>query len=379
MTGTGDKQRTLERNRAAREALIKLSPLQNQLRELVAARMEREKMTITAAARDAGIGWSEVKRFLNRETAVGSGIRLTGLCAFVDRADLAQQIAQLAEPYTSTRVLGLALYDPAVIELIYDVIDRYHSFSKLRMEIFASVFEVDQNIVHGVLEFHQESCNRLTDGECRGRIHRLLASTDFAERIRKANQVVIDPKGPRALLEALVEQGKKKYGSRPAFALALGEPIGTFSPSKSKLMSDARAKELVELARKHLDTPISTPSKSSEGGEPIGEIAPPLTSATFRFIEAEEPDAIELEFILRRMEQVRAALDRCTQVKDDKIRAKIRRKLERAVEELVLSLKLFTYEYPNRVLPLFDAERQNMQALEGVGSTPSRNPSRRNP
>lgn len=97
--------------------------------------------------------------------------------------------------------------------------------------------------------------------------------------------------------------------------------------------------------------------KTSEEGVPFVLDKASFTPFAFR------PAPEDIKYTARQIQHVRSLLNVLTQISDDGIRETVRLTLSPEVEELAMTIRLFTEEFPNRMLELFDAERRTMMAL----------------
>lgn len=93
------------------------------------------------------------------------------------------------------------------------------------------------------------------------------------------------------------------------------------------------------------------------GGEtsPLG-VKYVLGPKSFRDAEV-VPDDHMIEAVRARIEEARGLLNVLAQVKDETVRARVRARLSREVEELQLALYTFSFEHPNALTPLHQAQR----------------------
>jgi hypothetical protein len=132
----------------------------------------------------------------------------------------------------------------------------------------------------------------------------------------------------------------------------------------TKASTPARAKSLeIELT----DGPTLAEVLAAFGGgpSPFGTNFA-LTSDVFREIDG-DPGALGVEVARAAMRYARALLNIMTQVKDPKVRERVRKELGPEVEEMFHTLKLFSNENPTRLLPLYDAQRTTLAATTGNG------------
>ena len=103
------------------------------------------------------------------------------------------------------------------------------------------------------------------------------------------------------------------------------------------------------------------------GGEtsPLG-IKFVLSPASFKEIEGEISTDL-IPFSKRLLELCRAVLNILSQLKADDVRRRVRETLGPEIEELELTIRLFTKEFPNRLTPLIHGQRINWAQSHTIG------------
>lgn len=102
------------------------------------------------------------------------------------------------------------------------------------------------------------------------------------------------------------------------------------------------------------------------GGSGSSSVPFTLTQASFRYIEG-DPGSEIVAVARRSLRLSRGLLNLFAQLKDERVRARVRRQLSREVEELFLSIKTFNAEIPTSVLDIFDAQRTTWEAFANSG------------
>lgn len=244
---------TLELIRSKRDAVLKLAKLQIELREAFKRRMEKEDVTMGAAANECSVAWKAVKELLSGERAFGHGSTLKSLAAYAGKPELANAISKCTENL-GDRLTGVSLLPAKAIGLAFDVHEVYDTeASDIPMALFASAFGDLQETVSGILAWRLEAMRQL-DATVSVKLEEALLSDDLARRLaeaKTAHQTTVD-----GLVEELKKQATRLFDgpiNQRILAETLGMSASTVSYALLGRVTLARLKEMVEGVAKAAD------------------------------------------------------------------------------------------------------------------------------
>lgn len=353
-----------------RDRVRTLRGLQAELRSVLDERRERERLTVGTLASNIGVGWNEIKEFLSGRRTFCGGKILAASTAYVERRDLRDAIERAARGL-SDRMRGLAGCPVEAIDLAFALEDAHEAHApELTQEEFAQCFESAAPIVLGALQASQESLHALR-GDGGQSLRDALASDVLVTHLRNAQAAKRDRiAGKAAIAHDLLGNLATRFQFREQQARALGVHRTTLAAVLRGSASEGTVDELIAKAKQLLGerdaaipaaaAPAAAPTSALEqhGGEtsPLG-VRFVLGPNSFRELDG-DPGAGGIAFARRQLELTRLTLNLLAQLNDPATRRHVREALGPEVEELELSVRLFTVEHPNRLTELHQAQRE---------------------
>lgn len=405
------------------EKLIKLSTIQDELRDGVAAFIKKEKLTRGGFASLIGVQHGEVNGLLEKKRTVCGGKFLEQLIIILERPDLRTEIAHAKDGLKDWQC-GAALFSPEIIRLTVRMQKTWVS-QHATYETFAELFAPHQALAVGVLKFSLESLAKLSVQEIKT-FNRILDTPqeDLMSKLSHIQTAQTEQiKEKVRELEQLLHQLRPRYAYKGELAVPLGFSRSTLQYARRGKVSEKTMNEILVRARDLVaqSSPQDTSStnlpdfaperqgiapvsdtRENNNHEPSTEtlsegargnqirmerelltidaesVAGPtspdgvrfvLTRASFKEVEL-DPGYIK-EWLMsakRKLEAARFMLNIGAQLVHDQHEL-IREVLGPQVRELYLSLEIFSVEHPNEVTPLFDAQRNTFLARKNASKS----------
>ncbi|MBI2645256.1 hypothetical protein HYW94_03745 [Candidatus Uhrbacteria bacterium] len=386
---------------AVEEKILRLIPLQDELRELAAAYVKRQKITVGEFGVRCGGTWKDAKGFLDGKRALSRGRFLMGLTILLSREDLYDKIEKEAADLQD-RQISVALFPDPVVRTIFKVLKAHTRRSEtVTRAIFSQAFSPHHETVLELFVLSHEALEKLRDDKTRAAIDLIVQNdgvldTEIEAQLQRYQHRVTDL---TRVIERLSRTLLPYYqGQYKLLGEALNIPETSFQGARQGKSSEAYLTELIEKMRvlaqlhgvgEHIlkdipakkETPAdATQEKPKKEIAPIKEISPPpapanetkLTEAggvialdgTQYCITAADLDSLSLQnsegyiaWTTQALEIARWALNIGTKLKDPVMRGKIRKALSKETRELYFSIQAFEMEYPGVIAPLLDAQR----------------------
>ncbi len=409
---------------AQREAVLKLADLQKELRDALHANLKKNGCTLGAAAGQAGVDWKGAHGVYTGTRALGGGRTLKRLTAYLGKPQLETAILDCTVRLND-RLVGLSVLEKKHIQTVFDVHEIFHlereARKSLTLTAFSRAFDEQQEIVFGILNWQVDAVRQLNDEAASAQFEEFLTSKELSGKITK---VVKQETDEQARLAAEFRKAGERLLRGPIvnskLAQALGISASNVGYALSGCVPQARLTELIGQINQKLEaaghakedgvavtqkdvkapepsakpshetarleqTPTKIPTENrmvneepqtDPGNWPMGgtseEGVPFVLDQTSFTPFAYRPAPEDIKYTARQIQHLRSLLNVLTQISDDGIRETVRLTLGPEVEELAMTLRLFTEEFPNRMLGLFDAERQTMKALGLEPGKPAR-------
>ena len=367
--------------------VLALAKLQRQLHQAFANVFTGYDGTLNTLAKELGLSWVQCRRFLDRECAACSGNMLERTAQFIGQPGLIAAITEQASGLSS-RLLGMSLSPNGVIELVFDLQEFFfeqEEEQRLSAQRFATMFQPHEDIVAGLITFTRKSLRALEEEKVLDQIIDVLYSNDYDQRHEQAFQEYRASMEANAReLDSLVEQLRPDYDSLAVLAKALNTHESTLHLARrgSSKVSEKNLDKMVRQAKRLINRRGSgqTEESAAPAAEATEQAVPvdviklvgqhggiesvlgvpfSLTADGFTFVEG-DPGQELLLFTQRQIRLTRALLNLLAQLKDDQMREVCRSALGPEIEELWQTLRAFTFEFPNRMMPVLEAERQGL-------------------
>jgi hypothetical protein len=259
-------------------------------------------------------------------------------------------------------------------------------------------------------------------GEIIGRVRALANRGETATNVKQSSRSALSAKGASVpsgaddkskalkaeILEAIAAV-RHLYPTKKAVAIAAGVPRSTLCDAlytsdrmslggMEKILGKIRALQTSEPSAAESESARSEPQQSDmpapngaddPGNSDVAMIGPPLdlpahgghTSPlgvryvlgpqSFKDLDF-DPDGSFIALAVRQLEITRILLNVSSQIRDNRARERVRKALGREVEELHQSIQMFSVEYPNRLTPLYEEQRQmwHKNAQAGASAKP---------
>lgn len=360
-----------------KRSLLDLSLKQVELRQRLVDYLANSEETAGSISRQTGMNWVAVKGFLDGKLCLSGGKGLKGLCRLLECEDLGNKIATLSAA-VGDRYLALATHSPEVIETAIELVTAQRQRAdEYTGEDFAGAFGKLAPIVKGVLNGSQSALDQLEDADTLWHIQTQMKA-DLDDPIEEAKQRRLASQLTAAKrLSKLVEPLLERYGGRTMMAKALGIHRTSLYDAlngkasvehtqkliqKAERLSNARAPAAEPVTeQKSAPEPIPAPDRdvwSVIGGTTTEEgVQYVLTEESFQ--ELEQVPLVALRDAMRKvLPMSRLLLNIGSQCKDKQAREILQEALEPEVQELSIAIREFTFAHPNRLLELYDSQRQ---------------------
>jgi len=349
-----------------RKATLRLAEVFQQLRQNLAQKRQKTNDSWGVIAAQTASKALRVKAFAEGEQALCAGRFMRSLVGkYLNRPELATEIEALSNQLES-RALSVALLPSTGINLYFDLLELAEK-SNLGLEKFSQIFGPQAEAV-------RQSLNRDFDGlklldRNRAHIQALLKDAEFRQVLERT--VAQEHQTVREQAQRFNELFKQLgFVSQAAACGPLECKPGLISdvmrgnpdrfPSNelySELVAKAESLLAARGKEKEKVEPPAIPALGTTTSEGVRFV---LTPQIFKLLEG-DPGEDAVAFAIRQMEMTRASLNLLAQVKDYRLRAKIRKSLGREVEETYLAIRLFTETYPNALVEVYQGMREFQQ------------------
>lgn len=370
-----------------RKALFSLSARQAELRDLLAAYRLTTGKSLSLIQRESGVKWTSLKDFEEGRLCLSGGKGLTGLCKLLGREHLSSEIAQLARA-VGDRYLALATGSREAIETAVELIKLQRKYSSdCTVEELATIFGEQCEVVRGILNGSRSAVAELGEDKALTSVQNLLTSNldGLIQGVRKQRSDA--QKAAAEVLNNLLTPLAERFGGPVALAKALDVSRSSLYYAQRGQSSVEQIEKIIAQAQK-LSRPHSRANPAPTPSEPEPVAQPPQASLSVisdkwatiggatteegvRFVLTEESflelDDVPLvalrDAMLRALPVARMLLNIGSQCKDRRAREILQEALGPEVQELQTAIRLFTFAHPNRLLEMYDSQRQGWAAV----------------
>lgn len=176
-------------------------------------------------------------------------------------------------------------------------------------------------------------------------------------------------------LRELIAEAAEKYGSKEKALDAMGIRKRALKGVLYEKRSEETVWKYILIVEKFLKKCVRTAAETSESLVSISEIMKKSGGETSArgvpFVLTEKnytpikgyPSQTDIEFAIKNIQLVRFLLNVFSQFADDAEREKIRKAMGAEIEELFQAMKIFSNDFPNNVLKVYEMQRRYWEAL----------------
>ncbi len=381
-----DSQSLLAATREQHRKVLELATLQVMVRETLEGVVAKaEGQSLDSLTRPHGINGVEVQSFLDRKRVIMSGRVLACVLALVECPSMDSDFAGVMQGL-NPRYARLARLNKPAIDTVFRLRELQVRFPDVDTRSVASVFGDHANLYVSVVNAGTDALTAFEDPSTREAVLAVL-DDGVDERIRalvaeKAERIQAASSELRGLLDTLLD----RYPTRKDQAEALGVKRPHVQKALGGQLSIDVIRRLIEAVRE-LMASESAPSPPAPTPPPRGErgFAATLSAVLERhggatsaegvtftlgedsFVEIDlDPTEDLIALVQRHIEHTRGLLNLLAQIRDDATRHKVRERIARQVEELGLTIRLFSDIHPNRLTRLHDDQRRAWAAGPGT-------------
>jgi transcriptional regulator with XRE-family HTH domain len=209
--------------------IIALSRLQVELRQKLQTYLSDTNVSINTVARESGIKWGNLSRFIKGEQALMAGEGLRGLATLLGAKQLGREMAELggriADLYS-----GLVAFDEKVITIAFDLLIAFESQTGYTMAEFADVFTANETVVLGALKRSKDALEVLRDQpEVVNEVVDQLLDDQFDTKLKRAKESLAQRRLVKVEeVERLVATLLPYCDDKTTLVHSLGLPRGSF-------------------------------------------------------------------------------------------------------------------------------------------------------